>query len=227
MTKLFALLLILTSCSGTDTNQGEDWRKYFISDDALSEGFVKKIIIQSSQGDITYYDKVFSEEDRIILLRFDNELDTLRKDVYKSDSERMTLIEATYYFDGIGAIPVEIVEPTVAPYKGTLEVLPSHFIYRPTPDIIVTFKQDAKFQKKEMYEFRGKEIECLKFSYEEESTQANSRNLSQKTTYQSKGFSLWGEDYGLIYMEFSGSRGKAVYEVEDVLTIEEFESLID
>ena len=224
MIKYLIILFFLTACHGFKNSQDENWRKYFVSELDLREGYVKRTVIHNSQGDIVYYDKVFLDNEKIILRRFDSNYEIVREDVNIYNSDRMQLIKATYYFKGF-AVPVRIIKPTIAPYKPTKEVLVSELEYSPTDFITISIVSKAKYLANVTYSFRSKKVDCLKFSYDESYKLTNKKNPAESFDHIAKGFSLWGEDIGLIYMKFKDQSGESEYIVDEILTIAEFDQM--
>ena len=216
---------MFTACQSGNVEQDESWRKFFMSEASLSVGYVKKTSVKNNKDSLVYYDKVFLEEGKIILDRFDSDFKIVREDINSYDSVRMILIDATYYYDGIGAVKAKIIEPTIAPYKPTEKTLRTHLEIHPEEDIVISSIAEANYIGNEVYNFNGKDVECIKFSYNEEYRITNEDAPEDNISHKSKGFTLWGENIGLVYMEFEDNRGTTEFKVDDILSIEEFEKL--
>ena len=224
MNKILLISLLFTVCN-PGNSLDDNWRKYFASEKSLQKGYVKTTIIDSNLGTFIYYDKVFKEQGKIFLHRYDGDFEIVREDINTFDSEKMVLAEATYYYDGIGAVPARIIEPTIAPYKPTKEILKSHLQFQPAESITISIVSEAKFQRFESYTFNNEDIKCLRFSYDEEYSLTNKDNPLQSFNHTTSGYTLWAENLGLIYMRFEGQRGITEFRIEKILSIEEFEKL--
>ena len=53
----------------------------------------------------------------------------------------------------------------------------------------------------------------------------NTESPSENINHRAKGYTLWGEDIGFIYMRVEDQGGLSEFEVKEILTFEEFENL--
>ncbi len=189
----------------------------------LDEGFVKEISVSSGSDKTIIYDMIKKDGKEITLIRYDQDLNIVRKDVMVIKPDKWLLKKQELLNSKKELMAVDIIEPDVLSFNPQDTQLTSEVTYSPGENISVSIKTDAQMVGKEKVEFRNRKVACIKYIVETDIKIEDIGNQSVLQQNHLSGKTYFGDGIGFISMKNMENGKEVNYKVESILSIEEFE----
>lgn len=217
-------LLILNSCNNGKINLTD----YYLPVDELKQAkiYVYKALGNNFPTNFWYYKSY--EKDGTSYLEsqsFDVRMQVTQRAIEKRVKTGMLLESNSIYLQDSASnqkvIPVEALQKNIFPFSVT--DTNGIFIYSVKwsikPGTHNTVTRNRRFLGFENREYKGKQVKCAKFELKELIEDYNEGYLE----YKAFGVEYYAENIGLIYEKVTGDNLSFGYELQNILTLDEFE----
>ena len=194
-----------------------------MEDNQLNHGVVKVFKVSEDDKTSYLYDMMEKKGGQIIYKRFDNNLSLVRTDFFDMKPDKFILSKRYIYLNDTNPIQVEIIEPEIFSFDPNDKSLTSGFKYNTDPKTTISTTGLSELSDIKEFDYKNKKIDCIK--YDSEMIVKISRSKRVIETIEMKGFSLFAEGIGLIYMQLAEKGKLTNFELVRTLTINEFEEL--
>ena len=227
MNKLIVIFfgLIFHSCiAQTSKVSTEDLKKCSVSETNLENGFVKKYKVSTPNNEFVMYDVIRKKGKLIYSNRYLEDFKLYRKDIFEISELSWSLISRISFGENDEEISTEIILPQKISFDPK-EVVGSELISYPSQSVKVIEKVELTLNQMMNYKCLGEEILCVKYDLKSSKNVIDTNTNTVIQEQNTIGFSLFGEDIGWFFMEIESGDLLIKYELEETLTLDEFEKV--